>query len=89
VFGLFLPGKNLQRLRDFGQEAAPDGFYNFFDRRVPGFMNSPHIPSFQLYNPVFTNVYRWDLEQKDQLDGPIGIALYMKSMEQLEKMKAE
>ena len=52
-------------------------------------MNSPHIPSFQLYNPVYTNVYRWDLEQKDQLDGPMDIALYMKSMEQLEKMKAE
>jgi cell division septal protein FtsQ len=52
-------------------------------------MNSPHIPSFQLYNPVYTNVYRWDLEQKNQLDGPADIALYMKSMEQLEKMKTD
>lgn len=52
-------------------------------------MNSPPIPLFQLYNPVYTNVYRWDLEQKNQLDGPADIALYMKSMEQLEKMKTD
>jgi len=52
-------------------------------------MNSPPFHIFQLYNPVYTNVYRWDLEQKNQLDGPVDITLYMKSMEQLEKMKAK
>jgi hypothetical protein len=33
---------------------------------------------FQLYNPVWTDIYRWDLEQKNQLDGPMDIALYTK-----------
>ena len=38
VFGLFLPGKDLQRLCDFGQETKNDGFYDFHRRRNPGFL---------------------------------------------------
>lgn len=46
-------------------------------------------PPFRLSNPVWTDIYRWDLEHKNQLDGPMDIALYMKSMEQLERMKTD
>jgi glyoxylase-like metal-dependent hydrolase (beta-lactamase superfamily II) len=37
---------------------------------------------------VLINVYRWDLERKNQLDAPMDIALYMKLIEELQKMKA-
>jgi glyoxylase-like metal-dependent hydrolase (beta-lactamase superfamily II) len=36
---------------------------------------------------VLVNVYRWDLERKNQLDAPLDIGLYMKLIEELEKMK--
>jgi hypothetical protein len=36
---------------------------------------------------VLFNVYRWDLERKNQLDAPLDIGLYMKLIEELEKMK--
>lgn len=38
---------------------------------------------------VLINVYRWDLERKNQLDAPLDIGVYMKLIEELEKMKAE
>ncbi|MBM4332273.1 MAG: MBL fold metallo-hydrolase [Deltaproteobacteria bacterium] len=38
---------------------------------------------------ALVNVYRWDLERKNQLDAPLDIALYMKIIEELEKMKVE
>ncbi|MDP3039288.1 MAG: hypothetical protein Q8O18_05385 [Deltaproteobacteria bacterium] len=38
---------------------------------------------------VLVNVYRWDLERKNQLEAPLDIALYLKIIEELEKMKAE
>jgi len=38
---------------------------------------------------ALVNVYRWDLERKKQLDAPLDIALYMKIIEELERMKAE
>ncbi len=37
---------------------------------------------------VLINVYRWDLERKNLLDAPMDIALYMKLIEELQKMKA-
>jgi cyclase len=33
------------------------------------------------------NVYRWDLERKNQLDAPLDISLYMRLIEELQKMK--
>jgi len=36
---------------------------------------------------VLVNVYRWDLERKNQLGAPLDIGLYMKLIEELEKMK--
>lgn len=36
---------------------------------------------------VLVNVYRWDLERKNQLDAPLDIGLYMKIIEELEKMR--
>jgi len=38
---------------------------------------------------VLVNVYRWSLERQNQLDAPLDIALYVKIIEELEKMKAE
>jgi len=38
---------------------------------------------------VLVNVYRWDLERKDQLDAPLDLGFYMKIIEELERMKAE
>jgi hypothetical protein len=38
---------------------------------------------------VLVNVYRWDLEGKNQLDAPLDIGLYMKLIEELERMRAE
>jgi len=38
---------------------------------------------------VLINVYRWDLERKNQLDAPMDIGLYMKLIEELEKMKTK
>ena len=36
---------------------------------------------------VLVNVYRWDLERKNQLDAPLDIGLYPKLIDELEKMK--
>ncbi|MBI5966916.1 MAG: hypothetical protein HY882_03520 [Deltaproteobacteria bacterium] len=38
---------------------------------------------------VLVNVYRWDLERKNQLDAPLDLGLYMKLIEELEKMKTQ
>jgi len=38
---------------------------------------------------VLINVYRWDLERKNQLEAPMDISLYMKLIEELEKMKGK
>jgi len=36
---------------------------------------------------ALVDAYRWDLERKNQLDAPLDISLYMKIIEELEKMK--
>jgi glyoxylase-like metal-dependent hydrolase (beta-lactamase superfamily II) len=36
---------------------------------------------------ALVNVYRWDLERQNKLDAPMDIALYMKIIDELERMK--
>ena len=41
----------------------------------------------KVWPSVLVNVYRWDLERKNQVGAAVDVSLYIKLIEELEKIK--
>ncbi len=74
----------LLRLQDEGGKALDAGYGPLEAGKK---VNLGPYGEWREWQRALINVYRWDLERKNQLDAPTDIPLYMKLIEELQNMK--